>query len=52
MENVSLLGNIWILETNGVAYGVGRVKKTFRVQRHHRNNSRTNGLENMQKWMG
>ena len=52
MENVSLLGNIWILETNGVAYGVGCVKKTFRVQRHQRNASRTNNLENMQQWMG
>jgi|GEM_PF-4260857 len=52
MENVSLLGNIWILETNGVAYGVGRVKKTFRVQRHQRNASRTNNFGNMQKWMG
>lgn len=52
MENVSLLGNIWILETNGVVHGVGHVKKTFRVQHHQRNNSCTNGLGNMQKWMG
>ena len=52
MENASLLGNIWILKTNGVVHGVGRVKKTFRVQHHQRNNSCANSLENMQKWMG